>query len=113
MPKKATKATKPLSPAAAKQERLLRAWPAGPERDKMRELMKPIGQKMREQKAAERKEIMSWPKERRQEIYNSIRAGTKFGEIAKRFDITAVQVTQLYLMNHVKHVYHTMNEVSI
>lgn len=113
MPKKATKATKPLSPAGAAMERKLRAWPAGPERDAMRELMKPIGQKMREKSIAERKEIMSWPKERRQEIYAAIQAGGQFGFIAENYGISVWQVTRLYLMNQKKHVYYVPNDVSI
>lgn len=79
----------------------------------MRELMKPIGQKMREKSIAERKEIMSWPKERRQEIYAAIQAGGQFGFIAENYGISVWQVTRLYLMNQKKHVYYVPNDVSI
>lgn len=107
------KATKPLNPTAAKRERMLRAWPAGPERDKMRELMKPFGQVVREKRAEERREIMSWPKERRQEIYAAILAGEKFGDIARRFGVDLGMVLRLHSMNQIKRFYYTMNEVSI
>ncbi len=108
---------KPLSFAAAAaakaMERKLKLWPAGPEREEMRELFKPIGQKMREAKAAHRKEVMSWPQARRQEIYAAIYSGITLGEVAKKFEIDMVLVTTVLLINQKKNVFYTRNDVSI
>lgn len=93
-------------------EKAVKAFPKE-EREKWRKLLAPLptaSEIMRRDKAAIKK---STTQQQRQAVLDDVRAGVKFGDIATKHGLTAYQVALVMQMNEKRHVYTTLNEVSV